>query len=326
MTNSNPEQRKLIRFGNSSYIIAIPKPWISKNKLKKGDLLFVEETPNNELIIKTKADKSKETKTIDIDIGGKDINSIERELTSVYINNYSEINITGKNLNQRSNAITKAVQDKIGLEISDQNNEKIIIKDILDLEAISLEKTIRRLDNMIRAIFEEIGEGVNSGKIKDWTLKEIYSIDQGINKFYFLSWKLIRKCQEDPRILSKFKLDSRKLSDIQWVVLHLEQIGDELKRLAKILHNNGVLNQKELSLALNDLEKSYVDMINSYYNKDLISARKLATRKKERMDQYEKLFFSKSNNIKKGTESVVEKLKSLTGSIHNISRVIGYYL
>ncbi len=327
MANTNTEQRKLIRFGNSSFIIAIPKEWITKNKLKKGDLIFLEETPNNEIILSTKASKEKAHKSIDIHFGGnKDIKNFERELISVYTNNYSEINILGEGLNQKSNVISKIVQEKIGLEISEQTNNKIIIRDILDLEAISLDKTIRRLDNMIRALFEEIKGGVEAGKIKDWTLKEIYNIDQGINKFYFLSWKIIRRCQEDPKVLYKLKLNSRKLSDIQWVVLHLEHIGDELKRLAKILHTVGVINQKELSSALKTIEETYISMINSYYTNDLEAARKLSTKKRELNDLYEKLFFTKSNTVPKGTESVIEKLKSVTGYVHNISRVIGYYL
>ena len=35
------EQRKLIKLGNSSFAIALPKDWIEKSGLKKGESIFV---------------------------------------------------------------------------------------------------------------------------------------------------------------------------------------------------------------------------------------------------------------------------------------------
>ncbi len=321
---SDSEQRKLIRFGNSSYIIALPKNWIDKNKLKKGDLIFLEETANNELVLSTKSDKAKETKSISLTIDEKDDTSFLREFNSAYINNYNEIIITGKDLNKKQNFISKLVQDKIGLEVSEQDANQAMIRDILDLEAISMDKIIRRLDNIVRSMFDDLREGITAGKLKEWTMNEIYNADKAINKFYFLSLKIVRKCNEDPRTLQKLKLDPRSIADAQWVVLHFEYIGDELKRMSKLLHSRGVINQKELMTALNAINEEYISMMSAFYNRDIKTARGIAIKKKNMMDLYEKLFFSKSKEVVRGTESMVEKLKSITGYVHNISRVIGY--
>ena len=56
--------RKLVSFGNSSFVISLPKAWIIKNGLKKGDILRIEERPF-ELIVSAKEDnKKKLTETI----------------------------------------------------------------------------------------------------------------------------------------------------------------------------------------------------------------------------------------------------------------------
>ena len=47
------EYRKLMAFGNSSFIVSVPKAWVEKNRLKKGDVLMVEQKPN-ELILAPK--------------------------------------------------------------------------------------------------------------------------------------------------------------------------------------------------------------------------------------------------------------------------------
>jgi len=321
---ADQEQRKLIRFGNSSYIIAIPKSWIVKNKLKKGDTVFIEETPNNEIILTTKGGSDKESKSIKINFDPKNHKTFERELNSAYIGNYNEIKVVVKDLSQKAAAqVSKIIQDKIGLEISDQSEDQITVRDILDFEAISTEKIIRRLDNIIRSMIDDIKSSVEEGKFKEWTMKEIYNADAGINKFYFLGWKIIRKCQEDPRTLHKLKLNSRKISDIQWLILHMEYTGDELKRLAKILHTQGIHHQDALLKAMTAIEEEYLTMIKSFYNKDTAAARALSSKKKSMMELYENLFL-KDKKKREGTETIVEKFKAITSFVHNISKVIGY--
>ena len=51
--------RRLVKSGTASHTISLPKDWINKNKLKKGDLLYINEK-NNELTI------SSETKELPI--------------------------------------------------------------------------------------------------------------------------------------------------------------------------------------------------------------------------------------------------------------------
>ena len=41
------EFRKLMAFGNSSYVVSVPKAWVEKNRLKKGDVLVVDERPTS---------------------------------------------------------------------------------------------------------------------------------------------------------------------------------------------------------------------------------------------------------------------------------------
>ena len=58
------EFRKLIKFGKSSFVISLPKKWLEKNKLKKGDLLYVSENENG-LSLTSKDNEKKEFKVND---------------------------------------------------------------------------------------------------------------------------------------------------------------------------------------------------------------------------------------------------------------------
>ena len=54
--------RKLVKSGISSFTLALPKNWIEKHELKKGDLLYVEEYIDDTLIISTNIKQEKKEK------------------------------------------------------------------------------------------------------------------------------------------------------------------------------------------------------------------------------------------------------------------------
>ena len=111
------EFRKLISFGKTSFVMSIPKAWIVKNNLKKGDLIALDERDGN-LMLSPKKDKAEmEQKEIVNDTTGKDINRIKRETTSAYVNNFNPIIINGKDLTEKTPEIRQALADLIALEV-----------------------------------------------------------------------------------------------------------------------------------------------------------------------------------------------------------------
>jgi len=49
--------RKLVKAGQASHTISLPKDWLEKNNLNKGDIIYIRELSDKELLIST------ETKT-----------------------------------------------------------------------------------------------------------------------------------------------------------------------------------------------------------------------------------------------------------------------
>ncbi|MBU2522880.1 MAG: AbrB/MazE/SpoVT family DNA-binding domain-containing protein [Nanoarchaeota archaeon] len=322
MTETMP--RRLIKFGNSSYIISLPKDWITKHKLKKGDIIHISENVENELTLSPKDNLRKsEENPITFDIDDKTTLEIQREITSAYINNYTEIILKGKSLGNKKEIITRIVGEKSGIEITEEGPSQVIIRDIFDFESVSFERIMRRLDNIIRSMFEEIVIGLKGSEFKDWTVKELYRADSGANKIYFLLLKVIRKCQEDSNLMKKMKLSNKSVSDASWVVLQSEYIGDELKRIAKFVIKTPLkeAERKQLFNIINTMHKEYLDTMNAYHKDDRTSAQKVANNKDRQMDMCNK-FFETSNHPLKG--NITEKLKGISGATITIAKIIAY--
>src|SRR3989344_3774063 len=154
------EYRKLIKFGNSSHIISLPNSWIRKNKLKKGALIYFEENGNGEIVLTPELKKEENRiSEITINITNKPIQTIEREIMNGYINNYDTINLVG-DIKRCRKEIEDVLGNLIAIEIMEQTSNKIVAKNFLDLNEVSISENIRRIDLTIRSMIGDLKESL----------------------------------------------------------------------------------------------------------------------------------------------------------------------
>ena len=315
------EPKKLIKFGNSSYIVTLPKYWIVKHKLKKGDYIYVEETLKNELILTAKRNKSNdEIRILNIEVDNREIEELRREITSAYIDGYSEIIISGKTLKEKA---PKIIEENVGIEILEQTKERIVLKDILDFDAIYTNRVMKRMDNIIRSMFEDLRVGLEKEIFNEWIFKELKRADKEINKLFFLLLKIIRKAQGDARVAQQLKMDNKQLADLQGFVLHLEYTGDALKRIGRILtkHKLSKEDKKDILEVLIAVEDSYIGTLKAYYSNDKSLARKKAGDKRELIKICEKAL---DKSASKEVTLISEKVKWIIMCVHNFAKIVAY--
>jgi|SRR3989344_4715608 len=312
------EHRNLIKFGNSSFVISLPKDWIDRNKLKKGDAIFIEQNGSENLIIIPKSREYKEpNKEINIDITGKDIELIKRIIISSYLNNYKQIRIYGKDLATKKDEIKKIVQNLVASEIIDENNSEILIKDFLNIKDVNVHLLLRKIDNLTRSMMYNL-KNYNKNDMDD-----VVKRDQEINKLLFLIIRTVKHSFDDPYILKTLNLPEHDKLLVLWdMSMIIEKIADEIKRIARRFKRLNC-NEKtffELINLCNDVEKFYIDTMKSYYNSDKELALLLSTNKK--------LISNKCNVIMekhwriKGVPEILENYKDITASVHNMARKI----
>src|SRR3989344_9286340 len=117
--------RKLVKAGPSSHTIALPKEWIEKNSLKKGDVVYVSHKDDELRILARIGDQQNkiERETI-IDVSQKGLDSVQRLLTSAYLNNFSTIVLTGEDIDKKMAEIRTIVADFVALEITDKSSKR----------------------------------------------------------------------------------------------------------------------------------------------------------------------------------------------------------
>ena len=315
------EYRKLISFGKSSYVVSLPKNWVRRNKLSKGDLIYIDENISN-LVLHPKPSQQEDDKEIIIEINGKSIRQIQREIVAAYIRNHKTITLMGDEIKEKAKDIQNIVQNLVALEVMEQTSRKIVAKDFLNMKETDSKSLIRKMDIILRSMISDCKEIFNESGVYD----SVYHRDNDINKLSFLLYRSIRFGIENPGImLKKYSLNANDLLSSWWVTYNLEGIGDETKRIARYLEKMN-LDKKmmdKFSNIFNNLERNYLDIMNSLYKNDSVSAHAVHERKRQNIKDCE-LFFEEFRKVEY-SGYLVAHLKSLATNIHNIGRSIYQY-
>src|SRR3989344_9398290 len=130
------EYRKIISFGKSSFVVSLPKAWVTQNKLKKGDLVCFDEMGSKLLVQPQNERGEEEEKEVVISVDGKSVSQIQRELIPAYINNVRTVNLIGKEIKDKAPQIEPIIQNLMALEIMEQSATKIVARDFLNMQEI----------------------------------------------------------------------------------------------------------------------------------------------------------------------------------------------
>lgn len=327
------EFRKLIGFGRNSYVVSMPKSWVNKNNLKKGDMISVSEGDEEIVLVPNSfQNRPGEARESIIETTNKDLDMIKAEIISSYLNNYDSIRVNLEGLQHDVMEIKSIVMNLAGLEIMEQTSRSIVAKDIVNLEEINLIKIIRRIDVIVRGMISDTMSCLN----KACPVYSIVQRDADINRLYYLGYRAIKRALKNPRVAKLFKLTPWQLYSCKMVMLRLEKIADRQKRIARYLQESDMDAQttKELTALYGKMNEAFLEAMKAFYNNDKATGLRMDMSNKERTrmcDEFLKNTIARSIKKKHSIEhyvalaKIAENLKAMSTSVRNIGRTIATY-
>ena len=258
------EERKLIRFGKSAFVITIPHTWLKKNKIKKGDSMSVQETLRNSLEIMPRNDSVEHSHELIIDITGKSTDEIIQLLLSTYLNGYTLITLQGPNAGKVS-FVRKHVHEFIAAEIMEVTSNKIIIHVFWDIKTINLHSIINRIGHITRSIFSETIDSIDS----ESNVKDIEEKGFEVQRQVLLARRAIKYALNNSATAHKFNLSSLELLYVSYIIYFFGMVGDYIVKVAQII-DRAKLNKFKDLLKDQDAKKELTGLIkrtSDYYGK-----------------------------------------------------------
>ncbi len=313
------EYRKLIKFGNSSYVLSLPKAWVQKNNLSKGDLIYLNENGNNELMLSATngADQRVKLQEVTIDIDGKSFLDIKREIVSAYIRNMHVINIEGKNLDKKVREIREFMSNLMALEVVEHNSDRIVAKDFLNMKKISLFQTIKKIDAVVRGMMQD------SQKIFETdTYQSLMVRDEDVNRLVNMVLRVSRYALRKPSLIQSAGLTPFDFFKYLQVADALERIADEAKRLSRYLRKLEVdeNTKKGILSRYHDLCQQYELVMDAFYANDIQKALVCASQDQGLRERCDVL--ASNYDVSQYMCTIAEKFKTMDYCIHSIGREI----
>lgn len=250
------EPRKVIKFGNSSYVVTLPFEWVKSNNLDKSNSVYV--TENKDCLILS-LNKENKAKHAEINIDDMPLKLFNRKLISYYLKNFKYIKISGENVIEKLEEIRVLKEKLSSIEIVEINQNYVMLKDLTSPNELNISKIITEIVDMEKILFEELSNETKKNKSYF-----ISSLDVNINKLSFLAYKAIN-----------YNLDVWQNPDYVRDAIHyhrivssFESIGDILKRIARYLKDIDKEHTHHISMQINAL-KEYFLFITNFLQQDI---------------------------------------------------------
>jgi phosphate uptake regulator len=209
MSSRKMEARKIQLTGNSNYIVSLPKKWVEKCKLNKGDPVQIIEQDDSTLILLPSARaREEEPRAISTVVSSSNSpDSIIRRMVSFYVIGYSMIKIAAKErfTPEQRDALKDFVRrDLVGVEILTDSSNEFAIQTLLGHSELSVENALRRMVTIAVSMHRDAMVAL---KEDDKRLAQtIIRTDDEVDRFNFYLIRLLRNAVNDSQIIKEIGL------------------------------------------------------------------------------------------------------------------------
>lgn len=274
--------RKIQKIGES-FFVSLPKSWIERNSLGRGDTVTLVEKSDGTISLYGES-KKREPKEITLIVEKNEpIRSLRRRLTGAYVDGFDLICLKTENefSDEQQDAIREITEGLFGLEIVELSSQQIIIQCLLT-RTIPIERTINGIHNTIKSMFSETISALEKGEpVK---VQGVIRRTRYVKRLSLMVHRLLRSLIAFPeeRVEEIKPIDG---VDFLRVVERITEISGAVKRIAESVlmwknHRGNFLIEKLVDLCSRVL-RLYDESIQALMYKDIRLANHVIDEKME---------------------------------------------
>ncbi|TFG33389.1 phosphate uptake regulator PhoU [Candidatus Thorarchaeota archaeon] len=247
----------------SSFLIILPKDWVVRQKLSKGDPVVVAEREDGCLIIDPRLPKAGETRSTTAEI---ELN-LRWEITSRYLLGFDEIRIVSKEpiTNEQRDELKRVIKRFVALEVTEEDDHQIVLRCLVDPTTLPVSTAMRRMNLITSRMIDDALKAYFEGLQK--AAEEIIQRDEEVDRLFFLIVRELRSAVQYPRMSELMKITPVEALDYRLAAQYIERIADLAvdialrvedpldRKLVKRLQLIGDKVKEMLSVSVNNLFK-----------------------------------------------------------------------
>jgi len=285
------EARKLQVTGGSTYIISLPKKWVTRNQLQKGSFLILREERDGSLSLAPSglAKQEKKEEAI-IKVSKKDESgAIIRKAVSAYLVGYNLIHVRAQGQEQLSSLQRNTLKDfarryLVGTEIVTDTPNELTLQVLLSYPELTVESSLRRMSIITSSMHRDSMTALR--EIDHQLAKAVIDTDTEVDRFNLYIIRQLKLAIANSRIITEIGLSSaRDCLGYRLITKSVERTADHAVSIAK---NVLLLNKRVDDVALKKIEamstlaiSAFENAIDSLFKHDFTLAESVIERTKE---------------------------------------------
>ncbi|MEM3851699.1 MAG: PhoU domain-containing protein [Methanomassiliicoccales archaeon] len=278
------ETRKVQFTGNSTFTLSLPREWVNRMGIKKGDLLGLMQEGNGRIVITPALNEKKLSMERTITINREQPAHVLRMLIGAYVMGFDTITVKGRDKLdlQIKDVVRQFTRSVTGVEIVEDTGNSVSVKDLSDISELSQEKATRRLYLIGRSMHVDVMTALLTD---DRTLAaDVVGRDTDADRIYWLIMKEHNMLSRNPAASEKLGVTPDESSAFFQISRYLERIADHAVQIAhSALSISGHSHHKEVLSKLKSAHEYAVSMlddaISSFFRRSALDANRVIDRR-----------------------------------------------
>jgi phosphate uptake regulator len=237
--SESEEQRKLQITGGSTYILSLPKDWVTKNQLKKGSAMTLREEEDGSLsVLPSKLEKQQKQDEAFIRVSPNDnTEAVMRKAISAYLVGYNVLHIKGQGQSQLSSKARNHLKNfarnyLVGTEIVIDTPTELTLQVLLNYSELTVHSALSRMSIIASSMHKE---AINASKKLDYqAAKSIIETDKEVNRFGLYIVRILKLAVTNSRIVKEIGLNSpRDCLGYRLIAKSVERTADHATKIAE---------------------------------------------------------------------------------------------
>ncbi|MBO3809897.1 MAG: phosphate uptake regulator PhoU [Candidatus Brockarchaeota archaeon] len=231
------EIRKIQLTGKSTYIVSLPKAWVTRMKLNVGDQLAISESGVSLTLTPKALVNLERPAEATIKISQKDNpDTVMRKIIALYLIGYNLIRVktSGENITSLQRNLLKDFTRRklVGVEtISDSENE-IVLQILVSYPELSVENALRRMCLITASMHSDALKALKESDEK--LAQNVITLDDEVDRFGLYVIRQLKMAVQNERILREIGLSNPKdCLGYRVIVKFVERIADHAVKIAE---------------------------------------------------------------------------------------------
>jgi phosphate uptake regulator len=275
------EMRRLQVTGGSTYIVSLPKKWVTKNQLKKGSSLLISEEEDGSLSVSSqsglKGEEARDEALIKVS-SNDNPHTIVRKAVAAYLVGYNMIHVKTQDSQQMTSRQRNTAKDfarrlLIGTEIVTDTPTELILQVLLSYPELSIQSALRRMSIITSSMHKDAIAALKD--LDSQLAKSVVATDDEVDRFNLYVVRQLKMAIQNPRIIKEIGLKNGRdclgyrlvTKSVERAADHAASIAENVLFLKKPMDEEILRNLEEMSnLAISMFETAIESLFRLDFN------------------------------------------------------------